>query len=227
MPASITCRGFGAASRVGSHLQCRPSITPKAGYAPIVSATRHDRFNRRVFSSSSSSSSSHTVLRAKGTLPASLNYTYGTHTAFSPATSRYRDKQVDFVLTLTGRRLYQNIAPKPEESDVVKPEQLSPPPLPPSISATAKLADRAKAPTDIPTQAEQRRIDWTIVKRLMVNVWPKNDWKTRLTVLGGFGLLVSAKVCTEHLLSVPLSISRYAHIPLFRFIHSSLFFRRV
>ncbi|KAF8170432.1 iron-sulfur clusters transporter ATM1 [Pholiota molesta] len=162
----------------------------------MVSATRHDRFNRRVFSSSSSSSSSHTVLRAKRTLPAFLNYPYGTHTAFSPATSRCRDRQVDFLLTLTGRRLYQNIAPKPEESDVVKPEQLSPPPLPlpPSISATAKLADQAKAPTDIPTQAEQRRIDWTIVKRLMVNVWPKNDWKTRLTVLGGFGLLVSAKL---------------------------------
>jgi hypothetical protein len=45
-----------------------------------------------------------------------------------------------------------------------------------------------------PTAAEQRRTDWTIVKRLMINVWPRNDWKTRLTVVFGFLLLVTAKV---------------------------------
>jgi len=49
-----------------------------------------------------------------------------------------------------------------------------------------------------PTNAEQRRTDLSIIKRLMVNVWPKNDWKTRLTVLGGFGLLVMAKVRVEN-----------------------------
>jgi ABC transporter ATM len=47
---------------------------------------------------------------------------------------------------------------------------------------------------DIPTLAEQRRSDWGITKRLLVNVWPKNDWKTRWIVLLGFGLLVSSKV---------------------------------
>ncbi|EDR05814.1 uncharacterized protein LACBIDRAFT_185384 [Laccaria bicolor S238N-H82] len=50
------------------------------------------------------------------------------------------------------------------------------------------------APPEIPTQAEQRKTDFSIVKRLLVNVWPKDDWKTRLTVLGGFGLLITAKV---------------------------------
>ncbi|KAF9053910.1 P-loop containing nucleoside triphosphate hydrolase protein [Hymenopellis radicata] len=45
-----------------------------------------------------------------------------------------------------------------------------------------------------PTVAEQRRTDWGIVKRLMDNVWPKNDWKTRGTVILGFGLLISGKL---------------------------------
>jgi hypothetical protein len=49
-------------------------------------------------------------------------------------------------------------------------------------------------PSENPTQAEQRKTDFSIVKRLLVNVWPKDDWKTRLTVLGGFGLLIAAKV---------------------------------
>lgn len=47
---------------------------------------------------------------------------------------------------------------------------------------------------DEPTRAEQRRSDWGIIKRLLGNVWPRNDWKTRGTVLFGFGLLVSGKV---------------------------------
>ncbi|KAJ2929640.1 hypothetical protein H1R20_g7456, partial [Candolleomyces eurysporus] len=54
--------------------------------------------------------------------------------------------------------------------------------------------EQAKPSNDIPTRAEQRRTDWTIIKRLMTNVWPKNDWKTRGTVLFGFLLLVSAKL---------------------------------
>jgi ABC transporter ATM len=52
---------------------------------------------------------------------------------------------------------------------------------------------------DNPTRAEQRRTDWTIIKRLLTNVWPKNDWKTRGTVLFGFMLLVSAKVRRSNL----------------------------
>ncbi|KAK0194000.1 P-loop containing nucleoside triphosphate hydrolase protein [Armillaria mellea] len=44
------------------------------------------------------------------------------------------------------------------------------------------------------TVAQQRKSDWNIVKRLMENVWPKNDWKTRATVVLGFGLLISGKL---------------------------------
>ena len=47
-----------------------------------------------------------------------------------------------------------------------------------------------------PTKAEQRRSDWTIIKQLLSNVWPKNDWHTRGTVLFGFMLLISAKART-------------------------------
>jgi len=56
-------------------------------------------------------------------------------------------------------------------------------------------------PPKIPTQAEQRKTDFSIAKRLLVNVWPKDDWKTRSTVLGGFGLLITAKVCSFIFLS--------------------------
>lgn len=46
-----------------------------------------------------------------------------------------------------------------------------------------------------PTRAEQRRSDWAIIKQLFANVWPKDDWRTRGTVVLGFVLLFSAKVC--------------------------------
>ena len=65
-----------------------------------------------------------------------------------------------------------------------------------SSSSTTSRNENAKSKLEptVPTAAEQRRTDWTIVKRLMINVWPKNDWKTRLTVVFGFLLLVTAKV---------------------------------
>lgn len=46
----------------------------------------------------------------------------------------------------------------------------------------------------ITDQAEQRRKDWIAVRRLMENVWPKNDWGTRGRVILGFALLISGKV---------------------------------
>ena len=46
-----------------------------------------------------------------------------------------------------------------------------------------------------PTLAQQRKSDWAIIKRLLENVWPRGDWKTRGTVLFSFGLLVGSKVC--------------------------------
>ncbi|KAH8118241.1 iron-sulfur clusters transporter ATM1 [Phellopilus nigrolimitatus] len=44
------------------------------------------------------------------------------------------------------------------------------------------------------SQAQQRRNDWAIVKRLLVNIWPPGDWKVRSRVILGFGLLVAGKV---------------------------------
>ncbi|KAF8972237.1 iron-sulfur clusters transporter ATM1 [Flammula alnicola] len=73
------------------------------------------------------------------------------------------------------------------------PSSTSPPSSPNATQGKPTSKDSSSV-SDNPTQAEQRRTDWSIIKRLMINVWPKNDWKTRLTVLGGFGLLVSAKV---------------------------------
>lgn len=71
---------------------------------------------------------------------------------------------------------------------------ITPPPLPSSSKAGGKSFELESGVT---TAAEQRRNDWIIAKRLMMNVWPKNDWKTRLTVVFGFVLLVTAKVSTE------------------------------
>ncbi|CDO74513.1 hypothetical protein BN946_scf184979.g68 [Trametes cinnabarina] len=44
------------------------------------------------------------------------------------------------------------------------------------------------------SQAEQRKRDWNIVRKLVQNIWPKDDWKTRGRVLFGFGLLVGGKL---------------------------------
>ncbi|CAE6450499.1 unnamed protein product [Rhizoctonia solani] len=44
------------------------------------------------------------------------------------------------------------------------------------------------------TQAEQRRVDWEIVKRLVVNVWPKGEWTIRARVVLALSLLLAGKV---------------------------------
>ncbi|KAF8808646.1 P-loop containing nucleoside triphosphate hydrolase protein [Phlegmacium glaucopus] len=98
------------------------------------------------------------------------------------------------------RRWFQHKASPPEQAPSPSPPQSSSqaaakPPLSstkPSLSLKKDIDFVTKG--DIPTQSEQRRSDWGIIKRLLVNVWPKNDWKTRWIVLLGFGLLVSSKV---------------------------------
>lgn len=81
-------------------------------------------------------------------------------------------------------RSFQHLAP--ENPKPVQPKQ-TPPPTP-QKPPPPKEEDRH------PTNAEQRKSDWKIIKQLLANVWPKNDWRTRVTVLGGFVLLISAKV---------------------------------
>lgn len=44
------------------------------------------------------------------------------------------------------------------------------------------------------TAKEQRRRDWLVVRKLIGNVWPKDDWSTRFRVVLGFGLLIGGKV---------------------------------
>lgn len=44
------------------------------------------------------------------------------------------------------------------------------------------------------TAKEQRRKDWMVVRKLIGNVWPKDDWNTRVRVVFGFALLISGKV---------------------------------
>lgn len=83
-------------------------------------------------------------------------------------------------------RGFQHLAPKdtpaPAPSPLKTPQESKPP------------GNTVDNDAHEPTPVEQRRSDWSTIKRLMVNVWPRNDWKTRGIVLFGFALLVSGKV---------------------------------
>jgi hypothetical protein len=81
------------------------------------------------------------------------------------------------------RRAFQDLAPGPEKVQT-----------PPSATVKRPSVTKELYSSDVVTAKEQRRNDWNIIRKLMVNVWPKNDWKTRGTVLLGFGLLVTGKV---------------------------------
>ncbi|KAG6809163.1 Iron-sulfur clusters transporter atm1, mitochondrial [Tricholoma furcatifolium] len=99
------------------------------------------------------------------------------HVQTVPCAYRYRHTSSSPIFT--PRRAFQSLARKPDEPA-------------PSPKSPAQGAGEAKS--DIPTAKEQRKTDLNIVKRLLVNVWPKNDWKTRGTVLLGFGLLIGGKI---------------------------------
>ena len=65
---------------------------------------------------------------------------------------------------------------------------------PPQSAATK---ESSLAPTTVATSisnAEQRRRDWAIVRRLAVHIWPKDDWGTRGRVVLGVGMLIGGKV---------------------------------
>jgi hypothetical protein len=71
---------------------------------------------------------------------------------------------------------------------------------PQSSSPAAPAAGVNESPQPTPTSkatisnAEQRRRDWSIVRRLFVHIWPKDDWATRGRVVLGVGLLICGKV---------------------------------
>lgn len=103
------------------------------------------------------------------------------------------------------RRWFQR-KPLPQEGSLSPPTSVASKPSP-SLKKDSDFVTKG----DIPTLAEQRRSDWGITKRLLVNVWPKNDWKTRWVVLLGLGLLVSSKVSV--LLSRPWGyFTDYCHL---------------
>ncbi|KAF9533950.1 iron-sulfur clusters transporter ATM1 [Crepidotus variabilis] len=106
----------------------------------------------------------------------------------SAPNSKHQD--VNMMVHSTLRRAFRHLAESsdaPPASNKVASSSSTPPK--PAGTKPTKLDEEPA-----PTAAQQRRTDWTIVKRLMVNVWPKNDWKTRAIVLFGFVLLVMAKV---------------------------------
>ncbi|KAJ7222939.1 P-loop containing nucleoside triphosphate hydrolase protein [Mycena rebaudengoi] len=72
-------------------------------------------------------------------------------------------------------RAFQHLAPPPPKKD-------------------DKPAGQTTEAVEHVTTAEQRRTDWKIIRTLVTHVWPKNDWKTRGTVILGFGLLISSKL---------------------------------
>jgi ATP-binding cassette subfamily B (MDR/TAP) protein 7 len=77
---------------------------------------------------------------------------------------------------------------------------------PQSSKTAAAAAGVNESPHPTPTSkatvsnAEQRRRDWAIVRRLLVHIWPKDDWETRGRVVLGVGLLISGKVRLSSLL---------------------------
>jgi hypothetical protein len=80
------------------------------------------------------------------------------------------------------------------------------------LTPNSKDASSAVSKTVVISNAEQRRRDWAIVRRLAVHIWPKDDWATRGRVVLGVGLLVCGKVR-------PLSLPKHVQS-----INSILFF---
>lgn len=78
-------------------------------------------------------------------------------------------------------RAFRHLAQQPNNTpQSTATRESSPPPPPPS--------------TETISNAEQRRRDWAVVRRLAVHIWPKDDWGTRGRVALGVGLLIGGKV---------------------------------
>lgn len=101
-------------------------------------------------------------------------------------------------------RRYQHLAQNQQDPKIPQSKVQAPAPTPtstPSPSPTSSPSPRDRQ--DLTANAtqisagEQRKRDWSIVRKLAVNVWPKDDWGTRGRVLLGVGLLVAGKVCSH------------------------------
>lgn len=67
---------------------------------------------------------------------------------------------------------------------------------PPSPSTATPAVRQPPTPANdaVPTQAQQRRIDFNILKDLLINVWPKHGRETKIRVVVALSLLVAGKV---------------------------------
>jgi hypothetical protein len=207
LPRSISCRGLGFRTGWGGN-----NVTRYSGRMDLQTTKEVRKGSKaRLFTSSSSRATLYFApssrLSASGlphdysrsrTLPASL-HNFASLSRLSPrcqnlnTTRQYQNMASEDGEAKKGTTFKVENQTTPAEPSTLPPSthasSTSKPPIPPPDSSPS-----SPSPDSIPTNAQQRQTDWRIIKRLMINVWPRNDWKTRLTVLGGFGLLVSAKV---------------------------------
>lgn len=128
----------------------------------------------------------------------------GLHTARSPQRTHLFSRSDHLRPTAHApafRRPFQHLAQQPPPPPSKPPPSTSSKDAPtsPTVQADSalKTAQSIGSDTKHLTPAEQRRKDWAIIRRLAVNIWPANDWRTRSRVLLGLGLLVAGKVRTR------------------------------
>ncbi len=70
---------------------------------------------------------------------------------------------------------------------------------PPSTSTTSAVASSVIDPSisKVSSQKQQTLTDWSIVKRLAVNIWPKGDNEVKIRVVAALTLLVAGKVSAQ------------------------------
>ncbi|KAI0366152.1 P-loop containing nucleoside triphosphate hydrolase protein [Pilatotrama ljubarskyi] len=114
----------------------------------------------------------------------SRHFSTSSYSRILPAAS---DRTRTCIVSRESRRVYgryfQHLALPPQKTGTAAPQ-------PPKTQAKEDLGGDAVHVS----QAEQRKRDWNIVRKLTENLWPKDDWKTRGRVLFGFGLLVGGKL---------------------------------
>ena len=92
-------------------------------------------------------------------------------------------------------RSYQDLADASKAKSVTKPPEKQPVKLdeaPTTREAAVELSAHI-------SPREQRRKDWNIIRKLLVHIWPKNDWGVRNRVLFGLALLLVGKVRRSHI----------------------------
>lgn len=132
----------------------------------VKSAIRPSRWVRR-------SPSTTRFISAFSTGPQLLTHDKSFRLLSSQCVAKARQPLSPRIISLSSRT-YQSLVPEPAK--------------------TSSLPQAPRSDRENPTQSEQRKKDWRIIRRLLENVWPKNDWDTRGRVLFGLSLLVGGKV---------------------------------